>query len=285
MPYRVCEKCGKRHLQANSPICGKCRHAASKRKCPIDGCEELINSGAKTCLKHRPLQKGMTYTHCRECGREFSKANRRGVCDECLANTRVLCACGCGRYRRKYGKAGQIFQYVSGHNDNYVDSRRPLVACAVCGKQFKAATPRTKLCSLECRAKWSAINPVYERKRVLVQCAACGKDIYRAPHEMKPDVAYACSKECRYTIVANKLSGPKSSTRRFALQRDEYKCKVCGFDIIVEVHHIRGKRRNGGGGTDELDNLITLCPNHHTMADRGMISEEELKRYIADMAQ
>jgi predicted restriction endonuclease len=100
---------------------------------------------------------------------------------------------------------------------------------------------------------------------------------------MKPDAAYACSKKCRYVIVSNKLSGPKSDTRRFALLRDGYKCAVCGFDTTVEVHHIIGKRRNGGGGTDHIENLITLCPNHHTMADKGLIAEDELARYIGDL--
>jgi predicted restriction endonuclease len=70
-----------------------------------------------------------------------------------------------------------------------------------------------------------------------------------------------------------------------ALQRDGAKCKICGFDVLVEVHHIKPRRRNGGGGTNDLSNLITLCPNHHAMADRELISNEELKRYIETVAE
>jgi len=47
------------------------------------------------------------------------------------------------------------------------------------------------------------------------------------------------------------------------------KCAVCGFDEVVEVHHIIPRYLNG---SDNIDNLILLCPNHHALADRGMIN-------------
>lgn len=46
------------------------------------------------------------------------------------------------------------------------------------------------------------------------------------------------------------------------------KCAVCSFDEVVEIHHIVPKRAHG---TDDPENLILLCPNHHAMADRGML--------------
>jgi len=46
------------------------------------------------------------------------------------------------------------------------------------------------------------------------------------------------------------------------------KCAVCSFDEVVEVHHIKPRRI---GGSDELENLILLCPNHHALADRGLL--------------
>ncbi len=283
MPYRVCEKCGGKHLSTNSPICGACRKKGSKRPCSIDGCETLIGEGSVTCLMHRHLQKNITYGNCRECGVELPKPSVRGVCDACYDSVMVLCACGCGRYRRKYGERGQVFQFISGHNDVWETNRRPTKRCDVCGNEFNAASPRQRLCGIECRTEWLRLNPPRERKRVLVHCAECGKAIYRAPYQVTGS-DYACSKKCRYLIVSRKNSGPKSDAKKLALRRDGGRCAICGFNVVVEVHHIQPRKRNGGGGTNELDNLITLCPNHHTMADRGLLNDEELKEYIRRMA-
>lgn len=277
MPYRTCERCGKKHL-TNSPLCGGCRHKGSKRPCPIDGCTERINPAARTCVKHRLLGRQTPATHCRECGVLFERPLVRAVCDSCRLRTRVLCACGCGRYRKKYGPSGQVYEYVSGHNDNWKSSRRPLATCAVCGKKYKSVSSRSKICSLKCRTQWLTINPPNERKRIPIPCAACGKVVYRAPYQLKAKgIAPSCSKQCRYIIVANKLSGPRSDVKRLALRRDNMQCALCGFDIVVHVHHILPKHK---GGKDSLDNLITLCPNHHAMAHRNYIDSEVLLRAV-----
>ena len=38
------------------------------------------------------------------------------------------------------------------------------------------------------------------------------------------------------------------------------KCIICGFDKIVELHHIDHNHKNNSS-----DNLIGICPNHHKM--------------------
>jgi RNA-directed DNA polymerase len=45
-----------------------------------------------------------------------------------------------------------------------------------------------------------------------------------------------------------------------ALERDGYQCVDCGSRDNLDVHHIQAKRK---GGTDTLDNLITLCEQCH----------------------
>jgi hypothetical protein len=65
--------------------------------------------------------------------------------------------------------------------------------------------------------------------------------------------------------------------REKARKADKGRCRICGFDVVTEVHHIIPVSQRGPGW---LPNLITLCPNHHAMADRGLISVEELKRAI-----
>lgn len=48
------------------------------------------------------------------------------------------------------------------------------------------------------------------------------------------------------------------------------KCEIigCGFNDVLEVHHFISKKV---GGTDEPENLILVCPNHHTMIHQDMV--------------
>lgn len=54
--------------------------------------------------------------------------------------------------------------------------------------------------------------------------------------------------------------------RTLALERDDYKCCHCGSTENLEVHHIKHR---SDGGTDELDNLITLCAECHMKEHEG----------------
>ena len=67
--------------------------------------------------------------------------------------------------------------------------------------------------------------------------------------------------------------GPKNIYKR--LKRC---CGLCGFDGVVDVHHIEGVDKKEGRSLKDIDNLIVLCPNHHAMYHRGKISKEDLYR-------
>jgi predicted restriction endonuclease len=43
----------------------------------------------------------------------------------------------------------------------------------------------------------------------------------------------------------------------------EYKCKICGWKGSVHLHHIIPLKDDG---SEEADNIIELCPNHHSEA-------------------
>ena len=74
-------------------------------------------------------------------------------------------------------------------------------------------------------------------------------------------------------IIKMKLSGKYGYLHHIYGGR----CAACGFDEVIEVHHIIPKHL---GGTDDQDNLIILCPNHHSLADRGML---EIKDKVIHM--
>jgi hypothetical protein len=61
--------------------------------------------------------------------------------------------------------------------------------------------------------------------------------------------------------------------RRAVERRDGGRCQVpgCRHAIFVDVHHLKLRSE---GGTDELDNLLTLCAAHHRALHRGRLRIE-----------
>ena len=63
-------------------------------------------------------------------------------------------------------------------------------------------------------------------------------------------------------------------------KRYNYECQICGLSIstnteagkYVEAAHIKPIAK---GGNDNPNNIICLCPNHHTMLDFGTISIDD----------
>jgi hypothetical protein len=51
-----------------------------------------------------------------------------------------------------------------------------------------------------------------------------------------------------------------AEVRLTVLQRDEYRCVICDSSSHLHVHHIHPRRK---GGTDQMDNLLTLCERCH----------------------
>ena len=72
------------------------------------------------------------------------------------------------------------------------------------------------------------------------------------------------------------------STRTISkiLKRAGIKCSMCKWDqTTLDTHHIIEKSK---GGTDEHDNLISLCPNCHRKAHEKQFTKEELREKSLD---
>jgi AraC-like DNA-binding protein len=68
-----------------------------------------------------------------------------------------------------------------------------------------------------------------------------------------PDYEYKCEVSWKISLI-----------RKFG-----HKCMVCGYNILVEAHHILPKV---DGGKTTLSNGCLLCPNHHAEAHAGIIN-------------
>lgn len=100
---------------------------------------------------------------------------------------------------------------------------------------------------------------------------------------------YPCTKKEKRLLVLSKTledlpvksSGRYSLVRKYArlaLEENNIvkECKICGFDLYVEVCHIKGIASfpidTKIGVVNDINNLVYLCPNHHILLDKGIIS-------------
>ena len=74
------------------------------------------------------------------------------------------------------------------------------------------------------------------------------------------------------------LTGEWKQARKAAKDRDDWRCRECGKAGVLEVHHIKHVRN---GGTDELDNLTTLCRGCHIAKHRKTKSKAQTAWDIA----
>lgn len=65
----------------------------------------------------------------------------------------------------------------------------------------------------------------------------------------------------------------KRNYREYVLERDSYRCVLCGEPENLEVHHIVWRFR---GGSDRPKNLVTLCKSCHNKVTRGEIKIEQV---------
>lgn len=76
-----------------------------------------------------------------------------------------------------------------------------------------------------------------------------------------------------------KKGAAKAVSRQKAIMHYGAKCMIpgCTFDYVVHNHHINPRSEGGSYG---VENCIILCPNHHALADGGLLSREYLFNLI-----
>ena len=147
--------------------------------------------------------------------------------------------------------------------------------CQTCGKSFIADTREinrgnAKFCSLSCCAKAPK-----EMKYKLI-CKQCGREFLSAVKSAK-----YCSDSCKqknYRARQKSLSEDGECIKYFYKVFLNTPCELCQWDKTTrDLHHII---EVVNGGTNELDNLICVCPNCHRMIHNNLISEDDIKNVI-----
>jgi 5-methylcytosine-specific restriction protein A len=108
-----------------------------------------------------------------------------------------------------------------------------------------------------------------------------GKDKYIDQFDLPTFNSKAVTKK----LVTTSLFVRRPEIRRFALKRAKGKCEYCGEPgfkmengkIYLETHHIKPLSEKG---SDTIDNVAALCPNHHREAHHGKIRSKISKKLL-----
>lgn len=154
----------------------------------------------------------------------------------------------------------------------------PQASCSHCQKQFntspyKLLQPRI-YCSWECKKKG------LERTHT-EPCHQCGADVTRRRSAFRRGGAdrVFCGRSCSSQWRAENPSAERLANygKQANVFRNRYDdaCFLCGFDRVVEFCHLIAAKDLG---TVHPDNIVTLCPNHHTLFDKGLLTSDEMEK-------
>lgn len=202
--------------------------------------------------------------NCAYCNKEFKQRNRSSK-----ETPNRYCSRAC---------------YFADRNSKVQSPKKVVTRCAKCGKPVTRWASQINdgpnYCSRSCSnsANWERAKQTKKAKHVPKlerQCKHCGKTFHIYPYRSRE--AAFCSRDCFYEYRVKQTNGNYKGQRADIspsyFRKHKRQCAICGFDIVVALHHITPKAE---GGPDTFDNLIPLCPNHHAMADRELISRDEL---------
>lgn len=157
------------------------------------------------------------------------------------------------------------------------------IKCKICGKLFEIECSENsynkgnyrKCCSPSCSNKRihtndikekisSSVKKYYEEHKFTYICEKCGRE-FKSNRTFKKGRHIHCE-ECiqqRKHYKENPQSILDLSKRTISkiLERANKGCAICGWnESTCDIHHIIERSK---GGTNNLENLIVVCPNCH----------------------
>jgi 5-methylcytosine-specific restriction endonuclease McrA len=95
-----------------------------------------------------------------------------------------------------------------------------------------------------------------------------------SPFQSVNSKAKYCSQKCKSKYYRYLIYTEKGKTHKIQRILLHFPCMNCGWNEGPrDVHHIIPVSE---GGKNEINNMITLCPNCHRLAHRNLLSKEKL---------
>lgn len=226
---------------------------------------------SKNCRDSDPNRiviDGMVHTTCQECGKHFTheRWKTNDYCSKACANAAMRHVT---IVRTECENCHDIFE----HRSN-------------CPRRF---------CTKDCFYKYNIgeNNPTWNS--IETKCGYCDKPLRREQKHYERSDIHFCDQQCRASYYAQVYVGENhplwkggaysnrgkgwNTQRRKAWERDKYKCQHCGktkkqIGRHPDVHHIIPFREFGLDRAEEanqIENLITLCPDCHMKAEHNLI--------------
>ena len=240
-------------------------------------CGTAIDAQRKYCsYRCAGLARRIKSTSCPQCGNTFKpKRKHQTYCSKRCAGIarRTLAIARCAKCG-KLTKRG--YKYCSRTCAQLARRKQDSKHCEQCGKVFYKAVNsgqhgwvRRRFCSRKCRDKSF-------KHRVYFVCKGCGKSIETTPSRVeRRKFCAACNFKVAHReriLTSNKRLGGDMKKR--CLREKIYRsyCEICNYTRFIELAHVI---RVCNGGTMEPVNIITMCPNHHRLFDRGLLTAAE----------
>lgn len=118
--------------------------------------------------------------------------------------------------------------------------------------------------------------------RVYKVCPVCGKHFsYQRAERNKT----CCSRACANTYFRSGENNPNYKGNRYTqlcFKHHKHECIICGEANVVAVHHYDNNHYN-----DAIENLVPLCPTHHTYMHSKHINliKDKVDKYVKDFKQ
>lgn len=161
--------------------------------------------------------------------------------------------------------------------------------CENCGESFAAQSGNpNRFCSRDCyndHRRATGEGGPDRGERIEVECENCGATLERPPWHVRQSDRQFCNTECMGDWQSENVTGESHPNwkggyepyygedwqrqRERAILRDDEGCVLCGRDRDVHYAqfgqdlHVHHKTDRSDGGTNDLDNLVTLCRPCH----------------------
>lgn len=185
-------------------------------------------------------------------------------------------------------KRGNGGKYCSSDCQKVAIRTGKTMPCLICSKlvyRKKGEQSGNIFCSLSCAAKHNGhAYPKRKTTNTLI-CKCGGKKNYQSITCDKCHSIKVLNNSLLRTIksILNKgnartkyASIRKIAHRVLQINKIPKLCHICHFDICVDVCHIKAVSEFDEsclvGEVNALNNLVYLCPNHHRMLDRNLLS-------------